>query len=68
MGETTVHIFDDPKKSQTLALVLGALGAPLIAIGIAIESTLILIVGILVLGASGAAWAIRGVKEDQVAD
>lgn len=56
----------DPVRSRNLALILGALGGPLIAIGIAIESVPLLVLGVIGLAASGAVWTIRGIKEDQV--
>ena len=63
-----MEIFDDPARSQTLALILGGLGGSLVAVAIAFELTALVIIGALVLAASGAVWAIRGVKEDQVAE
>ena len=62
-----MQVFDDPTKSRKLALGLGVLGGPLVAIGIAVESTIVTTIGVVVLAASGATWAIRGVKEDQIA-
>jgi len=63
-----MDIFDDPARSQNLALGLGAAGAPLIAIGVSIDSGVMQIIGAIVLAASGAVWAIRGFKEDSVAE
>jgi|GEM_PF-7012301 len=65
-GNTFNEIFDDPKRSQKLALTLGALGGPFVALGITLESVPVLILGIIGLAASGAVWTIRGIKEDQV--
>jgi len=62
-----VGIFDDPKQSFKLAMGLGVAGGILVAIAAGISNTPLLIVGIIVLMASGGAWAYRGVKEDQVA-
>jgi len=60
-----MDLFDDPKKSMQVALGLGALGGPLVAIGAAIDSSVVLIIGVIVLMASGVTWAVRGVKEDE---
>ncbi len=63
-----MDVFNDPKKSAYLALGLGFLGGPLVAIGIAAESVVVLVIGIILLAASGIAWAIRGVKEDELSE
>lgn len=62
LGETLA----DPERSRNLALGLGALGGPLIALGIALESMPVVVVAMVVLAASAAVWTMRGIREDQV--
>jgi len=60
--------FDNPKHTRNLALGLGALGGALVAIGISLEWVPMLVLGAITLAASGATWAVRGIKEDQAAE
>lgn len=61
-------IMADPKRSQILALTLGFVGGLLIAIGVGIDMNALFIVGLVILVASGAVWAIRGVMEDKATE
>lgn len=61
-----MEFFDDRKRSFQLAMALGVIGGPLVAIGFATESVPVLVVGIIALIASGVIWALRGVREDQL--
>ena len=62
-----MDLFDDPVRSRNLAMALGVLGGIITAIAVGISNTPVLVIGVVVLMASGITWAIRGVKEDQAA-
>ena len=64
---TLLTLFDNPKRSAAVALALGLIGGILTAIAFGIENGPLVVIGIVILMASGVTWAIRGVREDQVA-